>query len=540
MKLKGNPISINKSQSSDLAKFLQIDYENKIRSLKEKISKKLNKKYHSLYSEKNYSLNQLDNDLNKMVKNINFNNFFYDIFLKEIEKAIINKLNYGKEICENFIIIKNSSPELRRRNFNSCKSGILSLNRNPSKDTCIQLNKIISKNVSSLNLEMDKSIKNLNINYEDNIETSASNNANKTIKLKQLKSKLESEWHQIVELDNLKAIEENRKKELSKKEISKKIVETLKQQILENNELIKKKKLEDKRFTEKIDEIKKNEDYEEKKRDEELRKKIIIEKKIIDQFYQEAKYKKIKEKKKEMMNDLKNLETIKKLALDDQIKKKKKKENEKETSLKLIEENNKNIQYLNSNKEKLREEKRSHFEEYSKILEQQSIERDIKEKKLKEKIKSQIEKVGDMTNFKVELIKRNMEEQKYLKDKAIKDNKYDELELKKIEKLKKLQENVLKTNDLILKEKNNKINKEKNDFSEKNRLAKSVDNYFSEMREYNQLMKEKNLKYQEDLQKQIYDRYSSNPFRMSENEKKLNSSKIQELSKLKENLMLIY
>ena len=59
------------------------------------------------------------------------------------------------------------------------------------------------------------------------------------------------------------------------------------------------------------------------------------------------------------------------------------------------------------------------------------------------------------------------------------------------------------------------------------------------MRKYNHLIKEKNLKYQADLKKPINDRSSSNPFSMTENEKKLNSRKIEELRKLKENLMLI-
>ena len=54
---------------------------------------------------------------------------------------------------------------------------------------------------------------------------------------------------------------------------------------------------------------------------------------------------------------------------------------------------------------------------------------------------------------------------KIFKNKAIKDNQYDELELKKIEKLNKFQENILKTNDLILKEKITKL-KRKNDFKE--------------------------------------------------------------------------
>ena len=42
------------------------------------------------------------------------------------------------------------------------------------------------------------------------------------------------------------------------------------------------------------------------------------------------------------------------------------------------------------------------------------------------------------------------------------------------------------------------------------------------MRKYNHLIKEKNLKYQADLKKPINDRSSSNPFSMTENEKKLN------------------
>ena len=261
-----------------------------------------------------------------------------------------------------------------------------------------------------------------------------------------------------------------------------------------------------------------------------------MEREIRDKFYYEIKAKKKKEKKKELIQDLENLEFFKQQALDDENKKKKKRENEKEISLKILEENNKNIQYLNDNKEKLRHEKRASFEEYRNILEVQENVRDLKERMIKEKIRSTIDKVGDSTNLNDRLMKMIMEEQKYVKDKSIQDNIFDELELKKNTKLKKMQENIIKTNDNILKEKHYKLEKEKDKNFDYFRVAKSVENHYSEINEINKQNKKKNLKYQEDLQKQINIRSSTNPFIMDKNEKKINSNIIEELKKLKENL----
>ena len=147
MKKNGKAISINK-KSSDLARFLQDDYENKLSSLKEKISKMLSKKYKKLYSDKNYTIKHLENDLNKLVQNVDFNSVIYDVLLKEIEKAIVEKLSHGKEITENIHIIINSSPILKKRNFINSNSSI-DLIQVRSKDASIKLKQDLSKNGSS-------------------------------------------------------------------------------------------------------------------------------------------------------------------------------------------------------------------------------------------------------------------------------------------------------------------------------------------------------------------------------------------------------
>ncbi len=538
MKTNGN--MLHSKKNSDLLKLFQDEYDSKLFGLKEKIVNSLCKKYCKLYFEKNYTKSNLEADLGLILQNIDFNTFYYDYFIKEVEKAIIDKLNNGTSFTMNTLSqLKNcASPTVVNRKIYLSKSSN-DLNLRLSKEKPNLMKKKEVKLNSSMVLkekvaEDAKVVNKLNNNKIEVIDCDGMNvnHYNQSSKIKLLKNKADSEWNNIVKLDSILADEERIKKQNKKLQERIKIRENLHHQIEEAKEKKRKNSDEERMLEMKIDLINKKKDLEIEKKQLETKMKILKEKELRDKFLSETVEKKKKEKELEMKRDLQFLENMKKEMFEDEEKKKIKKSNAKETMLKIIHENNKNIQFLKENKEKLRLEKKQHFEEYRNILEQQAVERDEKLKKMKDKIKETVEKVGDMTSLKNVLLKNMIEDKIYEKDKVIKEKVMDEEQVKRSLKVKKLKEDVLKINDNLLKEKQMKKEKEKEtDNIYLNQMDKSIALLRIESNEKAKFYKDKNMKYQEELQKQINERNNSNLFEMNEIEKKMNMEFIDEYRK---------
>ena len=539
MKTNGNTLPSKKN--SDLLKLFQDEYDNKLMGLKEKIINSLCKKYSKLYLEKNYTKSNLESDLGLILQNIDFNSFNYDYFIKELEKAIIDKLNSGTFFTINTLReLKNCvSPTVINRKIPLSKSSNdINLKLLKEKPTSLRKKKEVKMNSSMvLKEKVAEDVKEVNKLNDNKIEVVDCdgmdlNNYNQTSKMKLLKNKADSEWNIIVKLDSIIADDEKIKRQNKKLQERIKIRENLHHQMEEAKDKKTKNCDEERMMEMKIDLMNKKKDLEIENKQLEMKMKILKEKELRDKFLSETIEKKKKEKELEMKKDLDFLEHMKKEMFEDEEKKKKKKSIAKETMLKIIDENNKNIQYLKENKEKLRQEKKTHFEEYRNILEQQAIEREEKLKKMKDKIKETVEKKGDLTSLKNVILKNIIEDKIYEKDKVFKEKVMDEEQVKKSLKVKKLKEDFLKINDNMLKEKQMKKEKEKETENViLNQMGKSIELLRKESDEKAKLYKHKNIKYQEELQKQINERTISNPFRMNEIEKKINMEFIDEYRK---------
>ena len=537
MKTNGN--SISSKNSSDLLKILQDDYESKLSALKEKIMNSLFKKYSKIYFENNYTKYNLESDLNLILQNIDFNNFNYDYFVKEVEKAIIDKLNRKASFSEKTLEqLKNCvSPTIINKKIYLSKSSN-HLKSNKSKEhTKLKKNNIYQMNSSSINKEIDvqnpKEVKkNTSNNDENDLIKVNLTRLNQSLKLKTLKHKADSEWFDLVKLDTIKAEEEKIKIQNKKKEVIIKMRENLQQQIDEANEKKRKNSTEEKMIEMKIELINKKKDLEIEKKQIENKMKVLKEKEIRDQFLTDTVEKKKKEKELEVKKDLVFLEQMKKEIIEEEEKKRIKKSLMKENMLKIIDENNRNIRFLKENQEKLRQEKKQHFEEYTNILEQQAIERDEKLKKMKDKIRESVEKVGDVTSLKNVILKNMIEDKIYEKDKVLIEKEINEENMKRSLKINRMKEDVLKINEKLLKEKHLKKEKDKeleNLFI--NQVEQSLELSDKIANEKTKKDKQKHLKYQEELQKQINERMILNPYSMNDEEKKFNTGIIDEYRK---------
>ena len=295
-----------------------------------------------------------------------------------------------------------------------------------------------------------------------------------------------------------------------------------------------KKDHDEKNLNRKIEENLFKNNEKEKKKQEEILKKALKEKEIRDNHYFSMKENKKLDKDRELKEDIQNLQFFRKEALDDQNKKKMKKEFEKENMIKIIFENNKHIQYLNDNKEKLRLEKKLDYEEYRAILEKQEIERDLQAKNLKDKIKNTVEKVGDTTRLRIEESHQRLEEQKYLNNQFFQDKIFCNLEASKKNEIKNLNLVVREYNDsIIINKKLRREQQKEKDLNFHSRLTKSVENYNIEKNVNSKKTREINFKNQEELQKQIIGKSSLNGYSMNFIERKYNSELIDELKRLK-------
>ena len=97
---------------------LKNDNKLKFSILIEKLSLTLIRKYNTVFLEKQYTKENLGNDIKILTKDIEFDNFLFDRLVLEIERIILMKIIKGREIVidDNLAIIKNSKPYNRSVN----------------------------------------------------------------------------------------------------------------------------------------------------------------------------------------------------------------------------------------------------------------------------------------------------------------------------------------------------------------------------------------------------------------------------------------
>ena len=503
--------------------------EEQRKKLIEKIAIIIKMKYSKMFKEINYDIRDFISDLNVIVK---VTDVPFEAYLIQIEKAVLAKIS-KKKMMDN---PSQSSKKLIDMNK------INSLIEDPLSDR--QKNQISNRNSKSKKRNV-KSVINRKIN--NTIELDSKNNkiiqlntieANKpylsekpSAKLEEIMVKREDEWAKLANHNFNKYQEELQKNRIKEEEKKKQMRENLGKQILEKTSAIQKEKeMENLYIRQHLDLMNKHDTIEKMKK-EEILNKFKSEKEIRDKIVKDSKQvrkkvEEIEEKEEKMM-----LDRIKKDQISEEEKSLKKRENEKEMYKKLIADNDNRQKIKREETEKERIENIKALENYSKLIEKQDAERLTNKQNRVDKMKNQLEKVGELITVDQRTVKFN-EEKRFLKEQ--KENERRELEKEKEEQEKRriLNIEIKNTLDKQIIEKRAKFEEIKNKDKEFDKeIYSQINRYNVERDEKISNLRERTKKYKDELSNQVNEKLKYRIPTMDEKERQIN--KIDEILQIR-------
>ena len=502
-----NPIV--KHERSKSLNFQNKKEEGERNKLIEKIAITLKMKLSKLFKYFNYEVRDLIIDLSRIIR---LSNTPFEIYLREIEKSIIDKISKNNKQQQNDL---NKNINLEAKKVNSPNH--LNSNKLPNHKKNVKSFDNLKDRVG-ITMDLEK-LKN-KINNSHLLENKPSEKS--TVKLEEIKIKKEDEWAKLAKYNYNKYEEELHNTKIKEEEKKKQMREILAKQILEKQSFFHKEKEIEKNNFQKYQEILIKQDLNEKLKIEKIKNKIKNEKEIRDKIIIESNLIKKKEEEIENREELIFLENLKKNKDLEEEKINKKKIQERDMYKRMISENDSRLTQKREEKKKEELENVKALNEYSKLIEKQEADRINQNQMRLDRTKNLIEKFGE--SIKIDEHKLKIKEEKqFMKELREKDLREFQKDKEEKERKKLLNIQLKNTLDRQIKEKkvimNDLINQDRKYDKE---IISELEKYNTEKDKILNEHREKAKKYNEDLTLQVNEKIKYKIPSMDEKEKLIN------------------